>query len=56
MKDLLLVVLIVLVLFFAFLYVYKAKKKGVKCIGCPSASKCGKKSCVCSCSSDKENK
>lgn len=34
-------------------YIYKQKKKGVKCIGCPSAGTCGKKSCGgCSCSKD----
>jgi len=25
----------------AGLYIYKAKKRGVKCIGCPSANSCG---------------
>jgi len=26
----------------ASLYIYKAKKRGVKCIGCPSAEACAK--------------
>ena len=26
----------------AGLYIYKAKKRGVRCIGCPSAQTCGK--------------
>ena len=35
-------------------YVYKAKKKGVKCIGCPDGSKCsGACSGCCSCSQEK---
>ena len=25
----------------AALYVYRAKKRGVKCVGCPYAKKCG---------------
>ena len=28
-------------------YIIKAKKKGVKCIGCPAAGQCSKKSCCC---------
>ncbi len=26
-------------------YIVKSKKKGVKCIGCPHAGRCSKKSC-----------
>ena len=28
-------------------YVYKAKKNGQKCVGCPYAKECGAKSCGC---------
>ena len=28
-------------------YVYKAKKQGQKCVGCPYAKECGSKSCGC---------
>jgi len=38
----------------AGLYIYKAKKRGVKCIGCPSGADCGKQSghgCSGSCAS-----
>ena len=36
----------------AGLYIYKAKKRGVKCIGCPSAQTCGKQTaCSGSCAS-----
>ena len=34
------VIAIVLVLFFAGRYIYKEKKKGNKCIGCPYADSC----------------
>ena len=43
---------LVLILGAAALYVYRSKKRGVKCIGCPSAGSCGKGSCDgCSCGS-----
>ena len=32
---------IALVLVFAGLYIYKAKKSGKKCIGCPHSGSCG---------------
>lgn len=36
----------------AGIYIYKAKKSGVKCIGCPSAQTCGKQTaCSGSCAS-----
>ncbi len=37
-------ILIVIVAFSAG-YIISAKKRGVKCIGCPDADKCGKNSC-----------
>jgi hypothetical protein len=36
------VVVLALILFFAIRYIYKAKKKGVKCIGCSMAGECQK--------------
>lgn len=39
--DMILVALLALVLGGASLYIYRAKKKGHKCIGCPDAPKCG---------------
>ena len=43
-------------------YIYKAKKSGVRCIGCPSAGTCSAKAegqgscggCGCGCHSDAE--
>ncbi len=40
MKNAILVVLLVLILGLAAWYVYRAKKKGRKCIGCPSGASC----------------
>jgi len=33
----------------AALYIYKAKKDGQACIGCPNSKKCGSKNCSCGC-------
>ena len=38
--DLIIVAILVLILGAAAFYVYKTKKKGRKCIGCPSAHTC----------------
>lgn len=40
MENLILIVLLGAILGGAAGYVYKAKKKGIKCIGCPDGSKC----------------
>ena len=51
--DLLIVGIIAMILGAAALYIYKAKKKGVKCIGCPDGSKCsGACSGCCGCSQE----
>lgn len=39
--DVILITVIVLIVGAAALYIYKEKKKGVKCIGCPYAKQCG---------------
>ena len=36
MKDLILLLILAAIIGAAALYVYKAKKRGVKCIGCPA--------------------
>ena len=46
MEDIIIIVILAVVLGLAALYIYKQKKKGSKCIGCPYA-KSG--SCNCSC-------
>ncbi|MBR5508296.1 MAG: FeoB-associated Cys-rich membrane protein [Clostridia bacterium] len=42
MKDIIAIATVVIVVGLALLYIIKSKKKGVKCIGCPMAGKCGK--------------
>lgn len=52
MKDIIIAIVLILVLVFSISYIVKAKKNGVKCIGCPSGKECN---CGCSkCSSDSE--
>lgn len=43
------IVIVILVLMIAgvSLYLYKAKKRGEKCIGCPYAKQCGNNQCSC---------
>ena len=43
MKDLIIIILLVLILGVVILYMRKEKKRGVTCIGCPSADTCAKK-------------
>ena len=52
MADFIVFAIIAAIVGAAVVYIYKAKKSGVKCIGCPSAGSCGKRSCDgCSCGS-----
>ncbi len=46
MTDLIFTAILVAILGTAARYVYKAKKSGAKCIGCPSAGSCARN---CSC-------
>lgn len=58
MKDVIIVAVIVLIVGLAALYIYKAKKSGKKCIGCPDSASCTGNctSCSCSCHPDGEEK
>ena len=49
-ENIIIIVLIVLILGSAAFYVYKAKKSGRKCIGCPDSSSCSSKGCNGNCS------
>ena len=51
MIDVIVIAILAVIVGMAAGYVYKAKKSGAKCIGCPFAGECGGK---CSCS--KRNK
>ena len=52
MENVIILVLLGLILGSAAGYIYKAKKKGVKCIGCPQGSKCTGGCPGCSCGSE----
>ena len=45
MIDFIVIAIIVIALLLALRYIINEKKKGVKCIGCPYAKNCSKKSC-----------
>lgn len=54
MADFIVVGVIAIILIFAVRYIVKAKKSGVKCIGCPDGCSCSGKSgndsgCGCGC-------
>ena len=55
MTDIIVIAVLVVIVGLAGFYVYKAKKSGKKCIGCPDSSSCGKTSessgCTGSCTS-----
>ena len=42
MTNLIVLLIIAVIVGGAGAYIYKAKKKGVKCIGCPSGKDCGR--------------
>ena len=42
MDNIFIIIAIVLIIGLASFYVYKAKKSGKKCIGCPEGCTCGK--------------
>lgn len=57
MADIILAGILLIVIAIATAYIIKAKKNGVKCIGCPAAGQCAAKKgcsleCSCGCSSD----
>lgn len=60
-KDIIIIAVIVVIVGAAALYIYKAKKSGKKCIGCPDSCSCSSKSkegfCkgCCGCTETKEN-
>ena len=52
MADLIVVAVVLLITGAAVAYIVKEKKKGVKCIGCPSAGECAHKKNGCNCHVD----
>ncbi|MBR2878911.1 MAG: FeoB-associated Cys-rich membrane protein [Clostridia bacterium] len=47
MSDLIIILIIIAIVAFAGIYVYKQKKNGNKCIGCPHSKECHSKNCGC---------
>ena len=59
METAIVIVILILIIGAAARYVYRAKKRGVKCIGCPMAGECAHKhgeasGCDCGCSENKD--
>ncbi len=52
MENLIIIAIVAAVILIAALYIYKEKKKGKKCIGCPYANSCNG---GCSSQNQKEN-
>jgi len=52
MTDLIVIAVLAVIIGAAARYVYKAKKSGVKCIGCPA----GENGCSCGCGCPGESK
>ena len=48
MKNIIATIAIIIILALVILYIAKQKKKGVKCIGCPSGKACASKKSLCS--------
>lgn len=40
MEDIIVIIIVAVILVLSGLYIYKTKKSGKKCIGCPYADKC----------------
>ncbi|MCR5703264.1 MAG: FeoB-associated Cys-rich membrane protein [Eubacterium sp.] len=47
MENIIISIILVLIVGFAIFYIVKEKKKGRRCIGCPSSGKCSRKQCGC---------
>ena len=45
MTDILVIALVAVIVGLAVWYVIRARKKGVKCVGCPEGLQCGSKGC-----------
>lgn len=48
MENLIILAIVAVIVVFAARHIYKAKKKGAKCIGCPDGCSCSAGGCNCS--------
>jgi len=57
MENFIIIAVLVVIIGLAAFYIYRAKKSGKKCIGCPDGASCSKCSHSCGCcgSSDEKN-
>jgi len=58
MENFIIITVLVLIIGFAAWYVYKSKKSGRKCIGCPDSGSCSGacSGCSCGCKEKAENR
>lgn len=51
MENIIIIAIVAAIVFLAAFYIYKAKKSGQKCIGCPHSCSCSaaEKASCCSC-------
>lgn len=49
MENLIIIAVVAAIIGFAARYIYKEKKRGVKCIGCPSGCSCSSGGCSGNC-------
>ncbi len=52
-ENIIIIAIVMLIVAFASGYIYKAKKRGQKCIGCPMSSTCESKNSPCECKNTK---
>lgn len=54
MIDIIIIVIVALLVGFALAYIRKAKKRGVRCVGCSGSGSCGS-NCGCGCGNNIES-
>lgn len=47
MENVIILAVVLAIVAAAAVYVFKAKKSGKKCIGCPNSGSCGSRHCNC---------
>ena len=47
MTNMIIILVVAAIVALACWYVYKAKKNGQMCVGCPHSKTCGSKNCSC---------
>ena len=55
MTDIIVIAVVAVIVGLALRYIIRAKKKGVKCIGCPQGGKCAQRESCTGCCAVKEN-